>query len=210
MNLTLDHLHAVCQTAGGIERSALYLAPLNKWLPAMAIDTPQRVSCWLAQALVETGEWQPKREVTNYTHAEVLMRTFPHEFPTLAIAAQYVGHPQAIANRAYANRFGNGDEASGDGFRYRGGGAGQLTFLDNYRRATRELGIDLVNHPDLIEEPDAAAGTFALFWRDNNLNLLADAGDFHGITRHVNGPACEGLSEREVYLARCHKSFGIG
>ena len=207
--ITAQQLVAVCTTAGGMERVPAYLGPLNKWMAQFEIDTVNRACAFLAQAMVETAELNSKRENLDYTHAERLVQVFEHEFQTLEIAQQYVGKPQAIANRAYAGRNGNGNEASGDGWRFRGGGWFELTGRANYARAGRELGLPLEDHPELIEQADAAVGTAALYWHDYSLNALADAGNLEAIRRHINGPACLGLDKTLVYFGRAQRA-GIG
>ena len=110
--------------------------------------------------------------------------------------------PEAIANRVYANRLGNGNEASGDGWRYRGSGYKQLTGRSNYREIGHIVSLDLEGHPELAREPvDAAKIAFA-FWDARQCSQLADLGDLEGVTEKINGPAKLGLSVRREAALR--------
>jgi putative chitinase len=107
---------------------------------------------------------------------------------------------QRIANLAYGGRFGNGDPASGDGWRYRGRGLKQITFRDNYAACGRALGLDLVANPDLLAADDLlAARSAGWFWKTKGCNEPADRGDFAGTTRIINGPAMEGHERRVAF-----------
>ncbi|RQU52947.1 glycoside hydrolase family 19 protein [Burkholderia cenocepacia] len=105
---------------------------------------------------------------------------------------------QTIANKVYGGRFGNGGEASGDGWRYRGRGLKQVTFADNYRDCGRALNVDLLAHPELLEQDAYAARSAGWFWEAHDLNALADRGDFAGTTRVINGAAMEAELQREA------------
>ena len=110
--------------------------------------------------------------------------------------------PEAIANRVYANRLGNGNEASGDGWRYRGSGYKQLTGRANYRDIGRIVGIDLENEPEKARDPAEAAKVAFAFWDSRGCSPLADVGDLDEITERVNGPAKLGLAERRMATFR--------
>jgi putative chitinase len=111
------------------------------------------------------------------------------------VAEAYHRQPEKIANRAYGGRMGNGPEASGDGWKYRGRGLIQLTGKDNYRAASDALGVDLVANPDSVTRPEMAALTAAWFWSKNKLNDLADRGDTVAISKRING-GTHGLDDR--------------
>jgi putative chitinase len=111
----------------------------------------------------------------------------------------------AIANRVYAGRLGNGPEASGDGWRFRGSGYLQLTGRSNYDAMSKLLGLDLVGHPEWVRDPASAARVALQFWDSRGCNALADAGDVPGITRVINGPALAGLNERIAATARARE-----
>jgi putative chitinase len=185
--ITADQLKAL-----GI--AAQWLQPLNAAMLRFSIDTPQRAAAFIGQCAHESGNFTALSENLNYK-AESLVRVWPRHFPTLEVAAQYHRQPEKIANRAYANRMGNGPEASGDGWKYRGRGLIQLTGKDNYRLASDALSVDLVATPDLVTQPDMAALTAAWFWNKNNLNALADAGNNELISKRING-GTHGMDDR--------------
>lgn len=153
---------------------------------------------WLAQCGHESASFNILRERTSYRTVAALRAAFPKEFPSDAAALPYVINPIPLANYVYANRFGNGDVASGDGFRFRAGGLIGLTFRDNYRQVGEHLGLDLETRPMQIESQTVAARTAAFFWKQNDLNAAADAGDFDFTTRKVNGSAMLGAADRKA------------
>lgn len=200
MQITKQQLLTIAPTC---KKPDDWLAALNKWLPVYRIDTPKRLAAFMAQMTHESGDFNFVVENTNYTNAMRLHTVFRKYFPTLQEAQKYVGKPQAIANKVYANRFGNGDEASGDGFRYRGRGIVHLTFKKNYEAARVALAGsvgDIVAKPELASEPEAAVLIACWYWSTRKLNDLADKGDFEGITKGING----GLNGHEDRVKR-HK-----
>ncbi len=163
---------------------------MNEVFPTYEIDTPQRVAAFLAQCGHESGGWTVFEENLNYSD-KGLCGIFKKYFPTLESTAGYARNPQAIANKVYSNRMGNGPESSGDGWKYRGRGPIQLTGKDNYRAFAQEMFEDWQN---LFENPDwvCADRDFALmsaiwFWNKNKLNVQADSGDIKTMTRKING-----------------------
>ena len=156
------------------------------------INTPLRIAHFLGQ-LEHESNLKPISENLNYS-ASGLIRVFRKYFTDLE-AIQFQRKPERIANRVYANRMGNGNEASGDGWRYRGRGFIQLTGKSNYVALSRELQIDFVKNPDLLlQEPNALLSAL-WFWNRNNLNRLADKDDVRGVTRVING-GFNGLDDR--------------
>jgi putative chitinase len=121
---------------------------------------------------------------------------FRKYFPDDEIAAQYARQPEKIANRVYANRMGNGDEASGDGWKYRGRGLIQLTGKDNYTAFSLQANNEAIIKPDLVAQPELAAESAGWFWVTNGLNNLADTGDVKAVTRRING-GFNGLDDRQ-------------
>ena len=115
------------------------------------------------------------------------MSTFKKYFPTEDLARQYERQPQKIANRVYANRMGNSDEASGDGWRYRGRGLIQLTGKDNYTFFAGSLGIPVEEAAEYLSTFEGAAQSACFYWEQNKLNRFADANDVKGLTRAING-----------------------
>ncbi len=176
---------------------AVALAPLLTAEGARCgIDTGPRIAAWLAQIRVETWGFTRFVEDLDYDAAG-LAATWPSRFPP-ALAHAYARQPQRIADRAYASRMGNGDEASGDGWRFRGRGLLQITGRANYAQAAAFTGLNLVDDPDPLGAPGlAAARAAADFWRVHGLNALADAGDIAGVSRAING-GLNGLDPRRA------------
>lgn len=165
--LTLAQLSALAPSA-----NAAFLGPLNAACERFGITTPARLAAFLAQALHESAQCRRLRENLNYS-AEALLKTFPRHFDA-NLADECARQPKRIANRVYANRLGNGDEASGDGWRYRGGGLFGLTFKDNYRACSLALNRNLVGNPEWIETPEGACLSAAWYWATHGFNTLAD------------------------------------
>lgn len=157
-----------------------------------------RLAMWLAQCGYESSSFNVLREVLAYRTVEQLRAVFPHEFPTDDSALRYVMNPNGLGNFIYANKLGNGDVASNDGFKYRGGGLIQLTGKANYEAAGKALGLDLVLRPTQIIIEPVAARTAGYFWQLKDLNAAADAGDFDYTTRAINGPGMKGAEERRA------------
>jgi putative chitinase len=171
------------------------------------IVTPARMAAFCAQLAHESGQLQRWTENLSYRW-ERLRQVFPKYFPSDAEARPFDRKPERIANRVYANRMGNGPEASGDGWRYRGRGPIQLTGKDNYRACGQGIGVDLVDDPDFLATPEPGCLAAAWFWARNGLNALADAGDFVTITRRING-GLNGLAERREFWGRAKAAFGV-
>ena len=159
---------------------------LDKLLDDYEINTPQRVAAFLAQCAHESNNFVFIRENLNY-RAVSLMKTFGKYFPDDATAAQYANKPERIANRVYANRMGNGNEASGDGYRYCGRGLIQVTGKDNYTLFAGSLGIPVEEASDYLATFEGAAQSACWFWETNDLNRYADSGDIKGMTKVING-----------------------
>jgi putative chitinase len=166
---------------------------LNKILPDYDISTPQRVAAFLAQTAHESGGYSALHENLNYT-AQSLCRVWPSHF-TAAIADQYAHNPEKIANRAYAGRMGNGDEASGDGWRFCGRGLLQVTGRVNYQAFADSVGMDVNDVPAFLQTFEGAVQSACWFWENNNLNQYADSGDFVTMTKKINGGTL-GLDDR--------------
>jgi putative chitinase len=166
-------------------RAAQWLAPIQAACDKYAINTPLRVAAFLAECGVESAYLTAVAENLNYS-AAALQAEFPHEFPSAAIAEQYARQPERIANRAYAGRNGNGDEASGDGWAFRGRALLQITGRSNYLLCGMGIDLDLLNHPELLEQPANSAMAAAWYWSNRGFNVPADAGNFLGISRAIN------------------------
>jgi putative chitinase len=163
------------------------------------LDTPARLPMFLAQCGFESESFNVTREILSYRTVAQLRAVFPREFPTDDAAQRYVMNPVGLANFVYAGKNGNGDAASGDGFKYRGGGLIQLTGKGNYDGVGKALGLDLVVRPAQIIVESTAARTAGFFWKQNDLNAAADQGDFDYTTRRVNGLAMRGAADRKKF-----------
>ncbi len=160
------------------------------------INTPLRLAHFLAQCAHESGEFKVTQENLNYS-ADGLKKTFSKYFPD-NLAESYARQPEKIASRVYANRMGNGDEASKEGYKYRGRGYIQLTGKDNYSAFDKSVDDDILNNSDLVSEKYALLSA-AWFWNSRSLNSSADKGSSDAvvteITKKVNGGTL-GLDER--------------
>lgn len=190
---------SLLQTINSKTRSSVlekYVDPLNDVCDYYEIThTPQRLAAFLAQISHESGGFNFVVENLNYG-AKGLMTTFKKYFPTEELAKQYERKPQMIANRVYANRMSNGDEASGDGFKFRGRGLIQLTGRHNYTKFAEALEISLEECVEYMETPAGACSSAGWFWDNNNLNRFCDNNDFIGLTKRINGGTI-GLADRQ-------------
>jgi putative chitinase len=210
MNLTSV---IVAAGAGATQlRAAQWVQPLQIACDRFEINTPLRAAAFLATYGVESARLTALAENLNYSAAG-LLSTFPNEFDEEE-ARQYAHKPPMIANHAYADRNGNGDEASGDGWMFRGRGMG-ITGRRNYQLCGIGIGLDLIAHPELIEQPGNAALASAWYWFSRKLNVLADTGNFLGVSRAVNlGSATStgapgGYSQRLALYGAAKKALGI-
>ena len=173
-------------------------AALNTTFDRFDISHPLRQAAFIGQAAHESGNFKMLVENLNY-RAETLMKVWPKRFPTLEFAKQYERDPKKIANSVYANRMGNRDEASGDGFRFRGRGLFQTTGHAGYYHAGQALGEDFVMQPDLVATPQYAALTAGFFWFTHKLNQYADSRDYKMMTKKINGGFI-GLDDRIKHI----------
>ena len=186
MELTLDQLKKLLPKNRHV---SYWHSALEKLLPEYGIDTPERIAAFIAQCAHESGEFTTIKENLNYRW-ETLRRLFPKYFPTDDLARAYASKPnkqEAIANRIYANRMGNGPEESGDGFKYRGRGLIQLTGKENYSWFAASLEISVEEAAEYLETFEGAAQSACWYWESNNINRFADEGDIKGMTRAING-----------------------
>ncbi len=172
---------------------------LNEAMRAFEVNTLLRTAAFVAQTAHESAEFTRMLESLYYTKAAGLMSTWKKRFPTEASALPYLRNEQKLGNFVYADRMGNGNSATGDGFRYRGRGVIQLTGRDGYRRAGEALGLDLMGKPELVQSPEVAFQVAALYWKTNGLNELADRSEFTAITQKINGGQT-GAAERVKYF----------
>ncbi|WP_010184267.1 glycoside hydrolase family 19 protein [Sphingomonas sp. PAMC 26605] len=186
------------------------------WSPALIaafarydLSNARRIAAAIGQFAVEAGAgFQEVVENLNYTHAERLHAVFPHAFPSIADAEPYVGHPEKIGNRVYANRLGNGDVASGDGFRFRGRGLIQLTGRDEYAEFGSTLGKTADEASAYCETAEGAAMSGCWYLASRGCLPLADTWQLSTITKKVNGTAMLGNAERIAYAEAMRKALG--
>ena len=155
----------------------------------------------------ESGGFMFLKENLNY-RAESLMRVWPKYFPTIDIARQYEKKPEKIANRAYANRMGNGPEESGDGWKFAGKGLIQLTGRTNYTWFAASLEISVEEASEYLQTFEGAAQSACWFWETNNLNVQADANDIKTMTKKINGGFI-GLEDRTKHYEHALHVMGV-
>lgn len=197
MIVTPEQLKQILPQAGS--RAYVFCEPINQAAAEFGIESAHEMASFIAQVGHESRYLQALEENLNYS-AEALVKIWPRRFDAAA-AARCARHPELIANRAYANRYGNGDEDSGDGWRYRGRGLIQITFKDNYAGCGAALGLDLVGSPELLVDPANAARSAGWFWKAHGINAAADADDVALETRLINGGTL-GLAERQALVDR--------
>jgi putative chitinase len=215
MKPTIAHL-----TAAGVSKELA-----ERWLPHVqaafdrfGINTERQVAAWIAQCAHESAGFKMLTENLNYS-ADTMAVVWPTRFAVQEPDPKRPGktrakkdakgknipnkfalalhrQPEAIANTVYANRMGNGNIESGDGWRHRGMGLKQLTGKDNQRRCGQALGVDFVTNPEKLLEPEYAALSAAWFSAENKCGPLADSGDFVALTKRINGGTI-GLEDRQ-------------
>lgn len=183
---------------------------LSQLLPDYEINTPQRIAAFIAQCAHESGGFTALKENLNYK-AATLRKIFPKYFPDDQTAQHYASLPnkqEAIANKVYANRMGNGPEASGDGYRYCGRGLIQLTGKDNYSWFAASLQISVEEASQYLETFEGAAQSACWFWETNGLNKWADQGDILTLTKRINGGTI-GLEDRKKHYEHALHVLGV-
>lgn len=198
-------------------QARVFAEPLERAFAAFHIDNADRRAAFIAEAGYESAMFTRLEEGLSYRDPERIARIFRTAFDLdrdraidaeeIEFARGYVREPKKLANRVYANRLGNGDEDSGDGWLYRGRGLFQLTGRANYMAAGEALHRPYKERPELVAEPLDAAMTAAWYWHTKGLNALADARNIDAITRAVNGPAMLGAAERRVYFDEALEAF---
>jgi putative chitinase len=187
-----------------------WAAALDDATNRFEITSAERVAAFLAQVAEESNEFRRLTENLDYSTLR-LMQVWPKRFVTAASAAPYAHLPEKLANHVYAGRLGNGDEASGDGWRYRGRGLLQVTGRENYQALSKELAHGFVATPDDLATITWAAVAAGAFWQSHGLNALADQGSdlsFATLTRVVNGAEL-GLDRRRLYWSRARRALGL-
>lgn len=189
------------------EKAQPYLSLFPTVLTQYQINTPLRKAHFLAQITHESGCFKFTVENLNYS-AKALYAVFRKYFPNMEMANNYARKPEQIANKVYADRMGNGNEASGDGWKYRGRGLIQLTGKDNYSKFANATGINTINNPKSLSEPQWALASACWFWTQRNLNRYADQNDLVMITKRING-GTNGLSSRQHFLEEYKRLLGV-
>ena len=179
-------------------------AAMSKFLPLYDITTDNQIAAFISQCSYESADFTRLEENLNYS-SEGLQKTFPSHFNTLE-AADYERQPEKIANRIYANRMGNGDEASGDGWKYKGRGGIQLTGKSAYELFAHASNKDIEDLPVYLITLDGAVESAAWFFRSNNLNRYSTPLDLVGLTKRINGGTF-GLSARVDRFDTCIKAM---
>lgn len=192
MILTDEHLKKIYPNSTQANRDK-YLSYINYYAVWYEVNTFERWCAFLAQIGHESGQLSVVEENLNYS-AERLIAAFPKYFKSLEIAKEYARKPQKIANRVYADRGGNGNESSGDGWKYRGRGTLQVTLKDNYKLFDKwvtnvPMGCDFVENPELLTEPQYAILSAFWYWDANSLNKYCTLReeDFRKLTKAING-----------------------
>lgn len=195
-------------------KPAVWAAALNAILPKYGIDTPLRIAAFLAQCGHESDGFSDLTENLNYS-ADALAATWPNRYAVDPKAKKKVPNelakrlhrqPEAIANNCYANRLGNGNEATGDGWAHRGRGAIQCTGKGNYINFARATGKPYAGIAAYLETPEGAIESACWYWKNNNLNTQADAGRNDILTRLING-GYNGLVDRNARYAAARQIF---
>ena len=198
MPITVQQLLQILPNAGQV--AGVFVPVLNTAMNRYQIVGAKRIAAFIAQVGHESGQLTRLVENLNYS-ADALRKTWPSRF-NAGLASTAARKPEQIANIAYGNRMGNTEQ--GDGWKYRGRGLIQITGRANYAECAEALGLDLMNHPELLEKPQHACMSAAWFWASRGLNTLADAGKFDAITRRINGGQ-NGAADRQALYARALK-----
>lgn len=204
MEISKSILHAIAPTASN-EVVDRYVDPLNKTMARYQISTPLRIAHFLSQLAHESGEFRFTAENLNYSAAG-LMATFPSYFNDLKQAANYANKPAEIANIVYGGRMGN--NSPGDGWKYKGRGLIGITGKKNYADLSKDISIDFVAKPQLLEGAEFAALSAGWFWNKYGINVMADNDDLLAVTKRINGGTI-GLNSRKQYLLKAKEALGI-
>ena len=190
--LTLNQIKQFCPKH---KQPQLLVDTLNKFLPLYGITTKEQIACFLSQCSHESAGFSRLSENLNYSAAG-LCATWKKRFPTMASAKPYTRSPEKIANLVYCDRMGNGNEASGDGWKYRGKGVIQLTGKANYEKLSKGIGKPLSECIDYCATLEGGIESACWFWKTNNLNHYVEKNDFEGLTKAING-GLNGYTERQ-------------
>jgi putative chitinase len=217
MTLSATQLAAALQIQ--LDRATIWIDQINAAMLEFGITTPARQAAFIAQIGHESAGLSQTSESFNY-RVSALVATFGSRIAATAATlgrqpgeiAVPIERQIRIANIVYANRYGNGDAASGDGWRYKGGGLKQITFHANYAACSAALGVNLLANPQLLaSDKRLAARSAGWFWLSIGGSNYADRGDFDGLSTRINGAGItpESLAARRVRWATCKKTLGV-
>lgn len=194
----IDLLQQVIYSQTSIANAVTWAIVLKDPMVGAGITTVSRIAAFLGQIMIESSYFSALEENLYYSSGQRIWYVFRPHFKSLEEASTFVKSPQKLANRVYANRLGNGDEASGDGWLYRGSGLIQITGKSEINACL--TGLEVINlSPAAVQTlrtPAGAAKSACWYWNDHNLNRFADAGDIRNLTNAVNGPNMLGLTTR--------------
>ena len=204
-NFTADQLLACIP---GLTDYADWFTSLNNILPVFNITSAKRVAMFLAQTSHESANYNELEENLNY-RATTLQEVFPRYFRDVDVN-DYAGQPEKIANRVYGGRMGNGDEDSGDGWKFHGRGILQITGRDNYDTCSKAVYGDerLLDTPEVLLIKDGAVASACWFWNTRQLNAWSDAENIREVTRRING-GYNGLADRQQRYSKALEVFGV-
>jgi len=180
-----------------------WFEPFQETFARFEINTALRKAAFIGQCGHESGGFRVLEENLNYK-PEALMRVWPSRFDAENVD-EYAHKPEKIANKVYAGRMGNGNEESGEGWKYHGRGLIQLTGKDNYTLCGDSLQADLLHHPELLVGQQYAALSAGWFWRKHGLNELADTKQYETMTKRING----GLLGQDDRLKRINHALEV-
>ncbi len=205
MNITSAQLAA----AAGITDDAAVM-----WRPFLCdagavfgITSPKCVAAFLAQVGHESNGFASLAENLNYS-SKALCTVFKKYFPTEESTKGFSRNPERIASRVYADRMGNGNEGTKDGWKYRGRGLIQITGKTNYAECGQMLGLDLLHAPHLLETPKYAALSAAWYWHSRGLTPIAEDGHFELLTKKING-GLHGFEDRKARWEKAKAALGV-
>ena len=189
------------------DRAQRFGPSFSTQLPEYGINTDLRQAHFLAQILHESGMCHYTKENLNYS-ASALRKVFGKYFSSDQVASEYQRQPERIGARVYANRMGNGDEASGEGYHYCGRGLIQLTGKENYQKFSNWSGKEVIDDPERVSEEYPLLSAL-FYWDTNNLNTYADNDDIRGLTKRING-GYNGLEDRTKLLTLAKQLIEAG
>jgi putative chitinase len=189
------------QVVSGNKNPSIWYDVCVEILPKYEINTPLRVAHFLSQCSHESNDFTVLEENLNYS-AEGLVKTFSKYFPNIPSTTGYARNPEKIANKVYANRMGNGDEKSGDGYKFRGRGVIQLTGKLTYKLYAGYSMQSIDDTVNLLKNPKNALDSACWFWSSKNINKFADLDDIVTVTKLINGGTI-GLDDRKRRYEKC-------